>query len=175
MLSRLLVIYAVVELGAIIALVSTVGWGWTLLVLLATSLLGWGILAPMAGSRLMQRIGQLRSGLAEPRNAASDGAVVSLATVLVLAPGLVSTALGLLLLMPPVRSVAGPGLTAIVVRRLQRRAPRISYATAFQTDSYSTGPYATGHGDYIDGEVIDVREVSSAARPERSSGRWSAG
>ena len=36
MVSRLLLIYAVVELAAVFALVSTVGWGWTLLVLLAT-------------------------------------------------------------------------------------------------------------------------------------------
>ena len=130
MLSRLLLIYAVVELAVVIALVSTVGWGWTLLVLLATFLLGWGLLAPMAGSHLLRRIGQLRSGLSEPRSAVSDGALVTLAMVLVLIPGLVSTAFGLLLLVPPVRSVAGPGLTAVAVRGLQRRVPLTGYATA---------------------------------------------
>lgn len=45
MVSRLLLIYAVVELAVIFALVSTIGWGWTLLVLLATFVLGWGIVA----------------------------------------------------------------------------------------------------------------------------------
>jgi UPF0716 protein FxsA len=162
MLSRLLLIYAVVELAVIIALVSTVGWGWTLLVLLATSLLGWGILAPMAGSHLMHRIGRLRSGLTEPRSAAGDGALVSLATVLVLIPGPVTTALGLLLLIPPVRSFAGPGLTAIAVRRLQRRVPGIRYAA--YSASYPGRPSAEYGGDYIDGEVIDVKDIESPNR-----------
>ena len=48
-LRRLLLVYALVELAVIFTLVSTIGWGWTLLVLLATFLLGWGLLAPMAG------------------------------------------------------------------------------------------------------------------------------
>ena len=65
MLSRLLLVYAVVELAVIFALVSTIGWGWTLLALLATFLLGWGILAPLAGSQLIRRLGRLRSGLTE--------------------------------------------------------------------------------------------------------------
>ena len=80
MVSRLLLVYAVVELAVIFALVSTIGWGWTLLVLLATFLLGWGLLVPLAGSHALHQIGQLRSGLTEPRAAVSDGALVTLAT-----------------------------------------------------------------------------------------------
>jgi UPF0716 protein FxsA len=162
MLSRLLLIYAVVELAVIFALVSTIGWGWTLLALLAAFVLGWGILAPVASSHLIRRIGQLRSGLTDPRSAAGDGALVTLSAVLVLIPGLVSTALGLLLLVPPIRSVAGPRLTAVAVNKLQRRG--VSYATAFPPDSY-VQPGA-GHRDYIDGEVIDVHDVEPSAWPE---------
>lgn len=174
MVSRLLLIYAVVELAVIFALVSTIGWGWTLLALLATFLLGWGIVAPMAGSHLIRRIGRLRSGLAEPRSTAGDGAVVSVAALLVLVPGLVSTALGLLLLIPPVRSAAAPGLGALAVRAVQRRVPGVRYATTFGTDSYPTGSYpadARGHGDYIDGEVIDVKDVEPPIPTRRFDGR----
>lgn len=179
MVSRLLLIYAVVELAVIFALVSTIGWGWTLLVLLATFLLGWGIVAPMAGSHLIRRIGQLRSGLTEPRNAAGDGALVSVAALLVLIPGLVSTALGLLLLIPPVRAAAGPRFGAMAVRTLQRRMPGISYTTAFRGDPYPTSDPAGwsypadagGHGDYIDGEVIDVKDVEPPVRTQRFDGR----
>ncbi|BBY37395.1 membrane protein FxsA [Mycobacterium mantenii] len=174
MVSRLLLIYALVELAVIFALVSTIGWGWTLLALLATFLLGWGIVAPMAGSRLIRRIGQLRSGLAEQRAAAGDGALVSLAALLVLVPGLVSTALGLLLLIPPVRSAVRPGLTSMAVRTLQRQMPGLSYASAFRAESYPAsypGGSTAGHGDYIDGEVIDVRDVEAPVRPPRFDGR----
>ncbi len=177
MVSRLLLLYAVVELAVVFALVSTVGWGWTLLVLLATSLLGWGILAPMAGSHLIQRIAQLRSGLSERRTTASDSAMITLAMGLVMIPGLVTTALGLLLLVPPVRSVAAPGLAAIAVRGLRKRVPLAGYATAFATAStrgYSSdrGDYGArgdrgDRGDYIDGEVIDVQDVEPPALPNR--------
>jgi UPF0716 protein FxsA len=157
MLSRLLLVYAVVELAVIFALVSTIGWGWTLLVLLATFLLGWGLLAPMAGSQLIRQLGQLRSGLTEPQHAVNDGALVGLAMALVLVPGLVTTVLGLLLLVPPIRAVAGPGLTGIALRGLQRRVPLITDATAFTADS-RRGHAGDGR-DYIDGEVIDVTDI----------------
>ena len=164
-LRRLLLGYALVELAVVFALVLTIGWGWTLLVLLATFLLGWGVLAPMAGSRLIRQLGQLRSGLTEPR-AVSDGALVTLAIALVLLPGLVTTALGLLLLVPQIRSVAGPGLSAIAVRGL-RRVPVMTYATDFS--DFRRG-YAGDGRDYIDGEVIDVREFDPPAIPNERRG-----
>jgi UPF0716 family protein affecting phage T7 exclusion len=171
MLSRLLLIYAVVELAVVIALVSTVGWGWTLLALLATFLLGWGLLAPMAGSQLLRQIGQLRSGLTEPSSAVSDGALVTLATVLVLVPGLVTTALGLLLLVPQIRSFAGPGLSAIGVRGLRRRMPLITDTTLFGAGTHRTSGGYSGDGrDYIDGEVVDVRDFEPPALPDEARG-----
>ncbi|OBI91000.1 FxsA family protein [Mycobacterium sp. 1245805.9] len=160
MMSRLFLIYAVVELAAVIALVSSVGWGWTLLALLGTFMLGWVVLAPMAGSQLIRQIGQLRSGLREPRNAASDGALVTLAIALVLVPGLVTTALGLLLLVPPIRRVAGVGL----MRAVRRRVPLIAEATLFGAE--------TDGRDYIDGEVVDVRDVRAPALPSEMRGGY---
>jgi UPF0716 protein FxsA len=163
MVSRLLLVYAVVELAAIFALVWAVGWGWTLLSLLVTFVLGWGLLAPIAGSQLIRDIGQMRSGLKEPRTTLGDGALVTVATGLVLVPGLVTTVLGTLLLLPPVRAAAGPGLTGIALRGLQRRAPLVGYPTTF-TDFR---PNSAGDGrDYIDGEVIDVHDFEPPALPK---------
>jgi UPF0716 protein FxsA len=147
MVRRLLLLYAVAELAVVFGLVSTIGWGWTLLALLATFILGWGLFAPMAGSHLIRQLTRLRSGLNEPRSALNDGAMVTLATILVLVPGLVTTTLGILLLVPPIRAVAGPGLAAMAVRGLQRRIPR--------------------RRDYIDGEVIDVIDADWPALPDR--------
>ncbi|OBI93248.1 membrane protein FxsA [Mycobacterium alsense] len=165
MVSRLLLIYAVVELAAVIALVSTVGWGWTLLVVLGTFLLGWGVLAPMAGSHLVRQIGHLRSGLTGPHRAVSDGALVALAAVLVLVPGVVTTALGVLLLVPPVRAVARPGLAAIGARGLRRRAPRVDYV-----DYAPGGGYA--RGDFVDGEVVDVKDFEPPALRDDARGGY---
>jgi UPF0716 protein FxsA len=164
MLSRLLLVYAVVELAVIIALVSTIGWGWTLLVLLATFLLGWGLLAPMAGSHLIRQFGQLRSGLTEPQSAVNDGALITLAMALVLVPGLVTTVLGLLLLVPRIRAVAGPGLAGIALRGLQRRVPLITNTTVFTADPRRG--YSGNRRDYIDGEVIDVKDFEPPILPQ---------
>lgn len=166
MLSRLLLIYAVAELAAVIALVSTVGWGWTLLVLLATSLLAWGVLAPMAGSQLVRQIRQLRS---DP-GAVGDGTMVTLATVLILVPGLVTTALGLLLLVRPIRSLARPGLAALGVRGLRRRMPPVTDARLFGADRRGYPGDGSCAADYIDGEVVEVREFRSPALPNDMRG-----
>ncbi len=163
MMWRLFLVYAVVELAALVALVSTVGWGWTLLVLLVTTLLGWGVLAPVAGSHLAQRIAQLRSGLSERRALVSDGAMVTLAMGLVMVPGLVTTAVGLLLLVPPVRAVAAP----LAARGLRRRIPLLGYATAYRAQRIRAYP---GGDDYIEGEVIDVRDVDAPALPNGRTG-----
>jgi UPF0716 protein FxsA len=82
---------------------------------------------------------------------------------LVLVPGLVTTVLGLLLLLPPIRAVAGPGLTAIALRGLQR-VPLITETTAFTADSRRG--YAADGRDYIDGEVIDVRDFEPPILPQ---------
>lgn len=162
MLSRLFLVYALVELAAIIALVSTIGWGWTLLALVGTVLLGWGLLVPVMGSHLLRQIGHLQSGLAEPRTAVRDGTLVTLAAALVLVPGLVTTALGLLLLARPVRSAVGPGLAAIAIRGLRRRVPLLTDTTLFGAGARDGGG---ARGDYIDGEVVDVRDFRPPALP----------
>lgn len=163
MLSRLFLVYAVVELAATIALASTIGWGWTMLALLGAFVLGWGLVVPMMGSHLLRRIDRLRSGLAEPRTAASDGALFTLAALMLLVPGLVTTAVGLLLLVRPVRSAVGPGLTALAVCGLRRRMPLLADATLFGAGA-SRSPAAPGD-DYIDGEVVDVRDFKPPALP----------
>jgi UPF0716 protein FxsA len=167
MVSRLLLVYALVELAAIFALVWTVGWGWTLLSLLLTFVLGWGLLAPIAGSQLLREVGQMRSGLKEPRTTLGDGALVTTATALVLVPGLVTTVVGMLLLLPPVRAAAGPGMTRIALRAMQRRAPLVSYTSTFTQTFTDFRPGPTGNGgDYIDGEVIDVHDFEPSVLPK---------
>ena len=157
MMRRLLLTYAVVELIVLIGLAATIGVGWTLLVLLATFVLGLVLWAPLAGWQLSSQVAQLRSGLKEPRVALSDGAVVALASGLILVPGLATTVLGLLLLVPPIRAAARPGLAAIAMRRFQWQAP-------LSTDTAAAGAHRR---DFIDGEVIDVIDSEPPILPAR--------
>jgi UPF0716 protein FxsA len=149
MAMRLFLIYLVVELAVVVALVSTIGFGWTVLALIGTSVLGF----MLAGSQVKRHVARLRSGLSTPQGAVTDSAMVALGTVLVFVPGVVTTVAGLLLLTPPTRAVVRPVLTAMAARRM----PLITVASA----AAGAGARSTaGRGDYIDGEVIDVVDVA---------------
>jgi UPF0716 protein FxsA len=154
MVSRLFVLYVVVELAVVVALASTIGLGWTLVLLLAAFVAG----ITLAGSQLKRQLTRLRSGLTTRQSRlASDGALVALGTVLVVVPGLVTTVAGLLLLLPPTRAAARPVLTAMAVRGIGRRAPLITVTTV-GADRYASAPRP--RSDYIDGEVLDVTDVA---------------
>ena len=85
MAMRLFLIYLVVELAVVVALVSTIGFGWTVLALLGASVAGF----VLAGSQVKRHIRRLKSGFTTPQGAVTDSALVALGTVLVFIPGLV--------------------------------------------------------------------------------------
>ncbi len=139
---RLFVLYVVIELAVVVALTSTIGLGWTVLLLLGAFLVGMAL----AGSQVRRHIRRLRSGLdaTTVQGAAADSVLVALGTVLVAIPGLASSVIGALLLLPPSRAAARPLVKAMAARRM----PLITVA--------GTAGYTAPRGDYIDGEVIDV-------------------
>src|SRR5690242_9122032 len=139
MAMRLFLIYVVVELAVIVALTSTIGFGWTILALLATWLVG----VSLAGSQLKRHLRRLQSGLtaAGVQGAAADSLLVALGTVLVVIPGLATSVMGSLLLLPPTRAVGRPLVTALAARR----APLI---VAASTGATGWGYDASGGGDY---------------------------
>jgi UPF0716 protein FxsA len=154
MAMRLFLIYTVVELAVIVALASTIGFGWTVLALLGTFVLG----LALAGSQVKRHMRRLQSGLtaATMQRAATDSVLVALGTVLVVIPGLASSVVGALLLLPPTRAAARPLVTALAAKRV----PLVTAATA---SASGWGHTAAGSGDYIDGEVIDVVDVEPQA------------
>jgi UPF0716 protein FxsA len=155
MVSRLLLLYVVAELAVVVALASTIGLGWTLLLLLAAFAGG----LALAGSQLRMQLNRLRSGLnAGQSTLAADSMAVAVGTLLVVMPGLLTSVAGLLLLLPPTRTVARPLLGAMAVRGLGRRMPLITFA--------GVGPYRRAQRpDYIDGEVIGVEDVTEPTDP----------
>ncbi len=162
MLSRLFLGYVVVELTVLFALASTIGLGRTMLVLLATFVVG----VAAAGSQAKRQLLRLRSGSASGRRAVTDGAVTALAAVLVVVPGLFTSVVGLLLLVPPIRAAARPLVLAVAARRTGR--PLITVATGTARNR--------ARADYIDGEVVNVTDVTGAessalpGRPESNHG-----
>jgi UPF0716 protein FxsA len=165
---RLFLVYVLVELAVVVGLVSTIGVGWTLLLVIGTFALG----LALAGSQVKRQVQRLRSNLASPQGAVSDGALVALGTVLTVVPGLVTSALGLLLLLPPTRAAARPAVTALAARGLGR-VPLIVTSAGSGAHRWAGAP-RPGHlrrpdgRDYIDGEVIDVTDVEPPRLPKRS-------
>ena len=126
MVSRLFLVYVVVELLVVVGLASTIGLGWTLLAVLIAFAAGLAV----AGSQLKLQLARLRSGLsADQSRLATDSALVGLGSLLVVVPGLVTTAAGLLLLLPPSRAAARPVLTALAARGVGRLIPLIRSPT----------------------------------------------
>jgi UPF0716 protein FxsA len=159
MVSRLFLLYVIVELAVVVALAATIGLGWTLLLLLAAMVVG----LALAGSQLKLQLTRLQSGLTgQQSRAVTDSALVAAGTLLVVVPGLVTSALGLLLLLPPTRAAARPVLTAIAVRGIGRRVPLITVTTA-GADRYASA--RRSQPDYIDGEVLDVTDVTDVEPP----------
>lgn len=156
MAMRLFLLYAVLEIAVLVSLVSAIGLGWTLLVLLAAFVLG----LALAGSQLSRQVRRLRGGLTATtaQGAVTDSALVALGTVLVVIPGLASSVLGALLLLPPTRAAARPVVTALAARGLGRRVPLVVVGA----------PAAARRRDYIDGEVVDVVDVEQPAVERRA-------
>lgn len=145
----LLVAWPVTELYVAAMVAGEVGWGPTLLLLLGLSLLGVVVL------RSSGRAWRTVSGSAVPTTGsplppAGTGATAVeagfqlLAGLLLLVPGFVNSAVGLLLLLPPVRI----GLAALGGRWLNRRFPRWQ---ATVTRIRVVNPT----GDVVPGEVVD--------------------
>ena len=103
---RLFLLYVIIEMAVIVGLTATLGFGWTIVALLATWLVG----VSLAGSQVRRHIRRLQSGLKATAvaGAAADSMLVALGTVFVVIPGLASSVLGALLLLPPTRAVARP-------------------------------------------------------------------
>jgi UPF0716 protein FxsA len=131
-------LYLVVEIVALVALASWIGVGWTLLVLLAGSVLGlW--LARREGLRAVRAMAEAARDHRVAHVEMTDGLLVAMGGLLLLVPGLVTDVAGLLLLLPPTRSL----VRRRMVREAERRAPVLRTARI------------RGDGSIVDGEVVD--------------------
>jgi UPF0716 protein FxsA len=115
-LVALFIVIPVVEIAVIIQVGDWLGIVDTIGLLLLVSLVGaW--LVKRQGLGVLRRIREQQQAGQVPAAAVFDGALILVAGALLLFPGFVTDALGLLLLLPPVRA----GVRALLVRRFARR------------------------------------------------------
>ena len=127
-------IYVLIQVGQVI------GVWWTILLLVADSILGTWLIR-REGGRAWRALQTALSSGRMPAKELADGALILIGGTLMLAPGFVTDAFGILLILPVTRPVARRLLTTVVARRLvvvppsSRRPP--------------------GDGPVVPGEVVD--------------------
>jgi UPF0716 protein FxsA len=114
----LAIVVGVVEISVFIQVGQWIGFLNTVGLLLLVSLVGaW--LVKRQGLGVMVRIREQRSAGRIPTTEAFDGALILVAGVLLVIPGFVTDALGLLLLFPPIRAVVRRFVSRRVLREVE--------------------------------------------------------
>lgn len=153
--ARYVTLYAVVELTALALMIWAFGLGWALLIMAVAFMVG----VVLAAAGLKGQVAAVRRARRDPHAAVAEGALVGVGSFLVFLPGVVSTAVGALILAPPTRSAMRPMATALVTRGVMRSM------RAVNLDQFNR-PLRR---DYIDGEVLDdaATDLSPARLPAR--------
>lgn len=185
----LFVVYVAAEIAVLAWLGSTVGALATVLIFLAVNVAGYMVLGAQ-GRRALRGLGKLRSGplppAGSPDKMLTDGALIGAGAGLVLVPGVITTILGIVLLLPS-RALLRP-----VVRALAARTARTHAATwrgqrlvvvdgqvvdntvvgaaphlPGGTDGAGRGPAGPARPDIVDGEILEGEIVDTPQRPRR--------
>jgi len=135
----------------VVAVVSAwIGFGWTLLLLLVTTLLGaW--LVRREGARAWRSFSAAVAEGRPPGQAALDGMLILIGGLLVLLPGFVSDVLGLLCLLPPTRRLLGRALVGWALTR--GRATVVRVRSTRGPGGPPPGAPPGGPGRVIEGEI----------------------
>jgi UPF0716 protein FxsA len=143
------VVVPILEIYVLIQVGQVIGPWWTILLLIADSILG-GWLIKHEGRRAWQALTTSLDSGRMPAKELADGALILIGGTLMLSPGFVTDAFGILLILPFTRPVARRLLTQVVSKRLVAgvvggpapRRPRPG------TDGPANGPV-------VQGEVVD--------------------
>jgi len=151
----LLVAWPITEIYVAVLVADQIGWGPTLLLILALCLLGLWVMRSTARRTRTAMAGYDPRRIAPPGTGvtAAHASLRFLAGLLLFIPGLVSDAVGLALLVPLVRTI----IIALVGQAVVRR-----FAT---TSTTMTRVRLWTGGDVVPGEVIDPTDDGPPSRP----------
>ncbi|MDX6371092.1 MAG: protein FxsA [Nocardioidaceae bacterium] len=141
LLVALFIAVPLVEIYVIIQVGQAIGAWWTILLLVLDSILGsW--LIRHEGSRAFRALREALDSGRMPARELADGALILIGGTLMLAPGFVTDAFGVLMILPVTRPLFRRMLTGVVARRL------VVFGTAQRPGPDPDGPV-------IRGEVVD--------------------
>ena len=134
------VVMPLVEIYVLIQVGQVIGPWWTILLLIADSILG-GWLIKREGGRAWRALRTALDSGRMPAKELADGALILIGGTLMLTPGFVTDGFGILLILPVTRPLARRLLTQVVARRL--------------VPPNATRPGPGSDGSVVRGEVVD--------------------
>jgi UPF0716 protein FxsA len=132
------VVMPILEIYVIIQVGQVIGAWWTILLLIADSVFGSWLIAH-EGRRAWQALTTALSSGRMPAKELADAALILVGGTLMLSPGFVTDAFGILLILPFTRPLARIALTRVVTRKLAN----------------VTHPGPGSQGPVVRGEVVD--------------------
>ena len=156
-----LLLLAVAEIAAFVAVVHAVGAGWAVLILAAASLLGLALLR-REGIRGWRAFRAAAEAGRPPGKQVSNSLVGLLGALLLALPGFITAVAGLLLVIPPVRGLARRGMEQATARRVSAAVagdlfgPRkVRVRRGDPVPPEPDVPVTTTPGPAIEGEVVE--------------------
>lgn len=140
-----------IEIAILIKVGQWLGFGWTLLIVVATAIAGTYILHSQGMQVIRRALESLHKGKA-PIAPIVDGSFLMLAGALLLTPGLLTDVAGLLLLIPPVRHALS-----------RWSIGKLLGAKSFHSESF--GPDAS-HANGQAGGDASARDAQNGTRPQ---------
>lgn len=178
LLVALFIVFPIVEIAVLVQFGQAFGFWWTLLLIVSTAFVG-GAVMNLQGFQVMNRAMESLNAGRAPIGPVVDGAFIMLAGVLLITPGVISDALGALLLVPwirhrvaawSVRQALKAGRVHMEVFTAQRTAKAAEGSGAAnsgprppppQTD-VADGPIIEGDFERIDERPLDGRRGGEA-------------
>src|SRR5262245_28956540 len=129
----------ILEIAVAALVASWIGFGWMLLLLIGLSALG-VLLLPRIGISAFGRVRQSIDRGQDPSSEIVSRMLLLLAAVLLILPGFVTGAIGLVLLLPPVRHAAARYATGRIHGRVQVVRATYGRGEVIDTDARETAP-----------------------------------
>lgn len=129
------VVVSPIEIFLITQVANQIAWPLTIVLVIGVSLLG-AYLVKREGLNVINRVRQGFTEMRMPTNELADGAMIFFASALMLTPGFLTDALGLALLIPPIRALFRPPVIAFFTKRLDVKVQGLGGPAGFGANPF---------------------------------------
>ena len=165
-----LMAFPLVEIIVLVQVGGRIGFWWTLAIILMTAILGIAIIV-QNGTNAAVRVQQAMQRGEPPLAPMVDSAMIVVAGVLLVTPGVMADTVGLLMLAPFVRRLLARGLGGALFGSFDVGASTTDGRERFTERDPRTGrPAGTSAGPVIDGEFTRVEEPATDPNRKRPDG-----